>query len=218
MRISRPATEKTIRFEKKGGITLVEGEADWTGNPPDLDSYYFKQWSDEAYKGVNMRRVFLNTPDYFVEAFLVRGSDGRTTDWLLHPQGETILHPAQYREIRLGTTEPISYMKNILAFDREGIVKTQWETDAGLLTLHSTCSVPSTVIYADGPEIPMTKSLTYFIHRVNTKEEAIFVNLFSVEPGESRIEDVRMEVLGHQVKVKFKLGGEEKAHTFTIGE
>jgi len=213
-----PCNGRTIRFEKKDGITFVEAEADWTGNPPDLDSYYFRQWSDEAYKGVNMRRVFLNTPEYFVEAFLVRGTDGRTTDWLLHPQGPAALHPAEYREISLGSTEPISYMKNIRAFEREGIVKTQWQTDAGLLTVHSACSVPSTIIYADGPEIPMTKSLTYLIHRVNTKEEAVYVNLFSVEQGESQIENVQMDVCGHAVHVKFTMNGIEREHSFTIGE
>lgn len=213
-----PCNGKTIRYEKNGAVTLVEGEADWTGAAPDLDSYYFRQWSEEAYRGVNMRRIFLNTPDYFIEAFIVRGSDGRTTDWLLHPQGEATLHPGEYREIPLGTTEPISYMKNVRAFNRKGIVKTRWRTDVGLLTVHSFCSVPSTVIYADGPEIPMTKNLTYLIHRVNTKDEAVFVNLFSVEPEESGISNVRMSVCGHQVNVKFTLNGETKEHMFTIGE
>ncbi len=213
-----PCNGRTVRYERDGGTTFIEAEADWTGDGPDLDTFVIKQWNDEAYRGVNMRRAFLNTPDYFIEAFLVRGSDGRTTDWILHPQGEAALHPAEYREISLGDTEPIRYMKNVRAFDREGIVRTQWKSEAGLLTVHSFCSVPSVIIYADGPEIPMTSDLTYLIHRVNTKEEALFVNLFCVEPEESRISDVHMDVCGHQVSVRFTLNGEKKTHSFTIGE
>lgn len=52
-------------------------------------------------------------------------------------------------------------MKNVRAFDREGIVRTQWKSKAGLLTVYSVCSVPAVIIYADGPEIPMINDLTY---------------------------------------------------------
>lgn len=69
-----PCDGRTVRFERRGEETLVEGHADWLSPLAELDSFTICQWDEAAYRGVVMRRTILFTDAFFLEAFRVRGA------------------------------------------------------------------------------------------------------------------------------------------------
>lgn len=54
-----------------------------------LDSFTIKQWSDEAYRGVRMRRILSWHDKYFIDVFSVRSDHDLKKEWTLHIDAET---------------------------------------------------------------------------------------------------------------------------------
>ena len=214
-----PCDGHAVRYEKKEGETLVEGCADWTGAPPDLDSFVIRQWDEASYAGVSMERTIVHRDEYFLEAFRVRGAAGRQVDWIIHPVGACAEQAAEKHPIHLGGTAPVRWMKNARGFEAEGIVASAWEGPAGRFHVWSACSQPSQAIYAEGPDNPPTSDLTYFIRRAAPAgDDVVFAALFRLDRDGAAIERPDIEIDGGRVTIRFLFGGEPREHVFTVGE
>ncbi len=213
-----PCNGHTVRYEQRNGETLVEGHADWCGQPPELDSFTICQWDDASYRGVTMNRTILHRDEYFLEAFRVRGAAGRQVDWIIHPRGICTEQAGSYQPVHLGDTEPIKYMKNARGMTEEGMAVSSWQSGAGRFNVYSACSAPSTIIYAEGPYNPTSEEMTYFIRRVEGEDDIVFVNIFELEQGENKIERPEIVISGGRATVRLNYGGEMREYVITVGE
>lgn len=213
-----PCNGRTVRYEKNGSETLIEGHADWCGPAPQLDSFTIRQWDEASYEGVTMRRTIVHRDEYFLEAFRVKGAKGRQVDWLIHPYGECCEQAADKTPVKLGDTDPIAYFKNARGFAPDGLIAASWQGKAGTFNVYSACSVPSTAIYAEAPGNPTSDTLTYFIHRVTDSDDIVYANIFQLEQGGKKIENPEISISGGTVTMKFDFGGEKREHVFTVGE
>lgn len=213
-----PCNGKTINYEKRADGTYLEAHADWTHGSIEIDSFTIKQWDDEAYSKIIMRRAILFCEDYFLEAFMVKGGKGHNVDWIVHPQGNAILPDIELHPTYLGDSTPIQFMCDIKGTDRKGIVQTQWRTSAGVLSLYSTASADTQLIYAKGPNNPTDSFLQYFIQRSYDLDEIVFMNAFEISEGASHITDLTMEYSDYQVRVTMKYDGQMRSHQFAIGK
>jgi len=217
-----PADGKTIRYEQRADGILVEGHADWCGEGPELDSLTIVQWDQPSYRGVAMRRSILFTDDYFVEAFLVRGAQGRVVDWLNHAQGEMALPKADYRSVnvQIGESKPQSFLHDAKGFVPLGVQETRWSQAAGTLRVFSACNSPSELVYALGPNKPGCAELGYEIHRTRpVGGDVLYMNVFAFGSAGEKISAVELsETAPGEVLAQITLGAEKRAHRFTIGK
>jgi hypothetical protein len=166
-----PCDGRMLQYERRADGVLVEGHADWCGAPPVLDSFVIRQWDEEAYRGVTMRRAILFTDAYFVEAFLVRGAADRTVDWVIHPRGEAKLPEKPAVQAHVGDSAPQRFLHDAVAVDNSGETVTCWTQDAGSLRVFSACTRPGRFLYATGPANPTTENLRYMFLRVEHAPE-----------------------------------------------
>lgn len=217
-----PADGKTIQHDLRQDGTLVEGHADWCGEGPQLESLTIEQWDMPSYAGVTLRRAILFNDDYFVEAFLVRGAQGRVVDWLNHAQGTQSLPAADYRpaHVQVGQSKPQSFIEGAKGFAPQGVVETRWTQPAGTLRLFSACNTQSELIYALGPNKPGCAPLGYAIHRTRPEAgDVLYMNLFAFGKAGERITSVALrETAPGEVLAEVTLGAETRTHRFTIGK
>ena len=217
-----PANGKIIQYSQRIDGVLVEGYADWCGDIPTLDSLTISQWHIPSYKGVEMRRAILFGKDYFIEAFLVRGAEGRTVDWVVHPQGREELPPADYHGVEPALEGSVSqaFLNNARSFITCGVTETRWHQSAGVLRLFSACNQLSEMIYAHGPDNPPERTLCYAIHRVRPQDsEVLYMNVFAYGEIGAGITSVSLaEASPGEILAEIAFGQERRTHRFHIGE
>ncbi len=164
-----------------------------------LDSFTIKQWSDEAYRGVRMRRVISWKGDYFIDVFSVRSPNKLRKEWVWHVYGENAAPKAGRYLERLSDKKPQSYIVNAYAKDGAGIMKTEYLCDGFTMDVY-TLSDGKEMIYAEGPNNPADTNVSYLIER-SYDENLIFVNVIESYKNESKIESVKASVNGRRVTV-----------------
>lgn len=213
-----PCNGKTICYEKRAEGVYLEAHADWCHGPVELDSLIIRQWDEEAYEGISMRRAILFCDNYFLEAFMVKGGADHHVDWIVHPKGEAVLPQLEFEQVNLGKGAPVQFFQESKTAERSGIVKTQWTSEAGTLTLYSTADVDTQVIYTKGPDNPTDTMLQYFVQRASGKDEVVFMNVFETQEGPSHITDLSMKYEENQVTVHLTYDKEARTYRFEIGK
>ena len=214
-----PCNGETLRFEKHAGETLIECRADWTKPASTPDSYYIKQWDDEAYAGVRFERTVLFTDEFFLEAFRVRGARGRQVDWIIHPKGRCEEAAADKEALTLAGSPPTEYFRNARGWRTDKPVISAWINEEGRFSVCSVCSAPSVSIYAEAPDNPAENDLTYYIRRVpSAGDDVVFAALFRM--GTERDELTLDEAVtdGGKVSIRFTLNGKTYRREYTVGE
>lgn len=214
-----PADGKTVCYQAQEGEVLVQGFAGWVGELPDRDSLTVKQWDEEAYRGVRMNRALLVRDEYIVEAFLVRGADGKTVDWNIHPKGRPVV-PAGAKPDAVGDSQPQRFLHDAVSVSNRGIVHSVWEQDACALHVWSACNREGRLIYAQGPDNPPDQTVTYLTHRVEKAcGDILYMNVICFAQGENRLKVVSMEQQdGRRVQIRVAFDGVERLHAFEIGQ
>lgn len=214
-----PCNGETLRFEQNGGETLIECRADWTKPAQMPDSYFIKQWDDEAYAGVRFERTILFTDEFFLEAFRVRGARGRQVDWILHPKGRCEEENAVKSALKLAGSPPTEYFRNARGWCTDGLVKSSWICREGRFSVCSFCSAPSLAVYAEAPDNPAENEITYFIRRVESAgDDLVFAALFRMGPVQDELAIDKAEINGGKVRISFKLNGKAYRREYTVGE
>lgn len=213
-----PADGHTLVYEAREHEMLVESYVDWLGAAPDLDSLIIKQWDEEAYRGIRMNRVLLARDEYIVEAFLVRNAKDKTVDWLLHPRGSFVM-PQHTTPAVVGDSAPQCFLHDAVSVSNAGVVESVWKQEKGELHVYSACSSEGRILYAQGPDNPPEKTVTYIMNRVEANgDDILFMNVICYEEKPGRIQDVVMRNEGRKVMIDVTYDGVKRNHVFEIGQ
>ena len=217
-----PADGSVIQYARRSDGVLVEGHADWCGKGPELDSYTIEQWDRPSYEGVVMRRCILFAQEYFVEAFLVRGAQGRVVDWIVHPQGEVRLPDAKLSPatVKVGNSVPQGFFQQAKSFSPTHVAEASWHQEHGTFRLFSACNQPYELIYAIGPNNPPSRHLHYAICRARPgQEDVLFMNVFAYGKAGEGITAVTLTTPAPgEVLAEILLKDERRLHRFSIGK
>lgn len=164
-----------------------------------LDSFTIKQWSDEAYKGVRMRRVIDWQGDYFIDVFSVKSPNKLRKEWTWHVFGENTAPKNGKYLARISDKKPQSYITNAYVTEGEGIVKTEYLCDGFTMDVY-TLADGKEIIYAEGPNNPADTNVSYLLER-SYEENPIYVNVIESYKTDKRIESVKASVNGTRVSV-----------------
>ena len=214
-----PADGKTIEYRSGDGETLVQGYAGWVGELPDRDSLSITQWDEDAYRGVRMNRALLVRDEYIVEAFLVRGADGKTVDWNIHPKGAWAARE-DAKPDTVGDSQPQRFLHDAVGVSNHGVVESVWVQDAGTLRVWSGCNCEGRLIYAQGPDNPPDKTVTYLTHRVEgMRGDILYMNVICFERDGNKLQKVSMSQQdARNVEICVTYDGVERRHAFSIGQ
>lgn len=165
-----------------------------------LDSFTIKQWSDEAYRGVRMRRVVSWHDKYFIDVFSVKSDNDLKKEWTWHTDGRLVA-PKSGRYVNgISQKGAQSYIKNAYIDKAEGIVKCEYVCDGCNLDIYALADGHE-MIYAEGPNNPADKNVSYLLER-STAKCPIYVNVIEAYKGESVISKVEASVSDGTVSVK----------------
>ena len=165
-----------------------------------LDSFTIKQWSDEAYRGVRMRRIVSWHDKYFIDVFSVKSDNELKKEWTWHTDGRLIA-PKSGRYVNgISPKGAQSYIKNAYVDKADGIVKCEYVCDGFNLDIHALASGHE-MIYAEGPNNPADRNVSYLLER-STEKCPVYVNVLEAYKDESVISTVEASVSDGTVSVK----------------
>lgn len=198
-----PVNAVLTKFEKIPDATVVEAVADWTAPYEKLDSFTIKQWSENNYRTVKMKRTIIWTPDYFVDVFLVDGvSDGLSIDWQLHFSG--VRRPVE-KTAAIATPfshVPFTYFKNTeeVRASAQNNVVSEFVDDEVTTRVYS-MNNQQQLIYAMGPANPSTSELPFLIER-QFGTTAVFAHVIESFRGVLTINNVHFKRAGQTLTIQ----------------
>lgn len=164
-----------------------------------LDSFTIKQWSDEAYRGVRMRRIISWHEDYFIDIFSVKSQNKLSKEWTWHVDGKNVA-PKMGRYLnRFSQKKPQSYMSNAYIAKGEGMMKIEYLCDGFRMDVH-TLADGKELIYAEGPNNPTDTNVSYLLER-SYDENPVYVNVIESYKSEPKIASVKATVTDGKVTV-----------------
>jgi len=165
-----------------------------------LDSFTIKQWSDEAYRGVRMRRVISWHDKYFIDVFSVKSDNALRKEWTLHIDARFV-SPREGRYVNgISSTGAQSYIKNAYIASHKGVTKLHYEASDYNVDVH-TLADGLDIVNAEGPNNPADKKLSYLIERTSA-ECPVYVNVIEAYKGSSVISSVEASIDSGVVTVK----------------
>ena len=165
-----------------------------------LDSFTIKQWSEEAYAGVRMRRMISWYDKYFIDVFAVDSDNEFRKEWTLRIKGRNVA-PKFGRYLNTFAKEGAQrYITNAYIAKEEGVVKCEYVGDGYRTDVYALASGVE-LLYAEGPGKPANEKLSYLLERTNAKCP-IYVNVVETYENESVIDKVEASVEGRLVRVK----------------
>lgn len=212
-----PVNGRVLKYEEKDGYILLDVEAVWDGSFVELDSHTRVEWDEKSYRGVKMRRIILWHDEYFIEVFKVSGVKNLSIDWVLHVGGSLREHcgTEEFQGV-FSSRKPFKYLKNVMSLKPERMIKGTWSFDKCDFTLYSLCANSNTVFYAEGPDNPSVRDISYMINRV-VGDEALFVNVFEAhEKGEPFIKDTSVEISDGAVQISVDTKAGKKNSTISL--
>ncbi len=139
------------------------------------DSFTIKQWSDECYDGVAMRRKIQWCDNYFIDIFHVNSNSQLPKDWTLHLDGNLITELNHTEKMNsLSSSTPHSHFHSIIKAN-DDVKKLTYDCGEFDLHIHPMLNNKE-LIFAKGPANPATRDLSYLIERT-AAENTTFVNV-----------------------------------------
>ena len=170
-----------------------------------LDSFTIKQWSDEAYKGVRMRRRLLVEEDYFIDIFDVFSDNELPKNYTLH-LNMRLIDPKGGRYVNgISNKGALSYIKNAYIDSPKGVERLHYEKDGVSLDVH-TLADGIELVKAEGPGKPADRKLAYLIERTSQKCHT-FLNLIEIYKGAPAVSSVYYETSAKGIIIKVTLAG-----------
>lgn len=157
----------------------LDASVNWIEEPELPNSFIIKQWNEESYQGVTMRRVIRWLGDYFIDVFLV-DAPGNTLpkDWILHIDGTRISalpEEVTFRE-RISDKNPQQHLHTIYSARQEGMIRTVYDCGDGIQLQVHTLADGKEMLYGLGPDNPSVRDISYLMERT-TAERVIYVNI-----------------------------------------
>ena len=172
-----PANARTLEFKKDAQAVTIDAVVDWNAPFTPPDSFTIVQWDEASYRHVRYRRKLKWCGRYLIDVFYVDGvEDNRTIDWVMHFGGERLTRFAGEEPVeRFSEKKPFKYLKNVSRLGPAGQVLSTFAVGKVKANLHSLVE-QGELYFAQGPDNPSYKDISYVIHRVRG-EKAVFVNL-----------------------------------------
>ena len=155
-----------------------------------LDSFTIKQWSDEAYKGVRMRRVISWHDKYFIDVFSVKSENELRKEYTLRLNAR-LVSPREGRYVNGFSREGAQkYIKNCYTTKLDGVAKLTYtgKANADIYTEASGLEL----VFGEGPNNPADVNVSYLLER-STEKCPTFVNVIETHKGEGIIDSVKIE-------------------------
>lgn len=185
-----PSSGRLLRFEEKSDMVLVSAECEWIDNYSMPDSFTIKQWDDEAYRNVVMRRTLAVTDFGIIDYFRIDGvGKGSIIDLNYHFHGNVVKLPVLGEMTVLGDEEPYSFFHDSRLIDEEEKTHVVFKND-GVVT-DFFCKMDSSVILSRAFDNPSNKDMNYITLR-SYGSSTVFRSFFSSGRAE-RVVDVEFE-------------------------
>ena len=164
-----------------------------------LDSFTIKQWSDESYRGVTMRRIISWHDKYFIDVFSVRSDNDLKKEWIWHINAEAEL-PKEAEYIgKVSDKGAGVYLGEAYSYRCDRPTKLTYRADGWCMDVH-TLAEGKELILAKGPNNPATSSVSYLLERT-TEKCPIFINVIEAYKSDSVITSVEMKNTDGNVEV-----------------
>lgn len=157
-----------------------------------LDSFTIKQWCDEAYRGVRMRRVISWHDKYFIDVFCVKSNNTLKKEWTWHVDAKIDIPPDASYIGRISEDAPQSYFKNAYILKEQGTVKNSYVGDGFFMDIY-TAADGKELIFAEGPNNPASTDVSYLLER-SCEASPVFINVIEAHQGEPVIQSVDITV------------------------
>lgn len=236
-----PVAGKLTRYEEIDNVVYVEAEADWTAPYHMPDTFTIRQWSEENYRTVTMRRKIAWTDSYFVEVFLAEQiPEGKTADWVFHVSGRTVSEEDRsfgkeikkaglQREITTDAPEkyfekkPFCYLKDVklTGMEKTGSYqrtyqRTCGETENNVFTTIFGMKNGQTFIESAGPDNPSKEEISYIIER-REYESACFAHVIESWKEEPVVNQVGFKKENGQLEITVtETDGAERKFVFSV--
>ena len=147
-----------------------------------------------------MRRIVSWHDKYFIDVFSVKLDNELKKEWTWHTDGRLIA-PKSGRYVNgISQKGAQSYIKNAYVDKADGIVKCEYVCDGFNLDIHALASGHE-MIYAEGPNNPADRNVSYLLER-SAEKCPVYVNVLEAYKGESVISTVEASVSDGTVSVK----------------
>lgn len=184
-----PPAETRVNSYREYGFDNVylDAETLWSDDYNMPDMHLIKQWNDESYRNVKMRRIIQWYDKFFVDVFEICSDNDFSKDWTFHIDGNLKTgdeHAENIESISNKNPQKLLHDMKILK-NQNGIVKSEYDCGEFDLDIYSVVS-DRDLIYALGPNNPSTSDISYIIQRSYDKR-VVFVNVMEAHKDGNKI-------------------------------
>lgn len=160
-----PALPKVLTYQDKGNVILLDTLVDWREPYAGLDSHTIVQWDEQAYCDVRFRRSIVWLGDILIQIDQVENPHKAQLDLVWHyrakhlPSIENVDVESPFKE------GPLSYLNNCQFRLLKGVVKETFLIEGQDKPYQCFISANGVLLFAQGPDNPATKSLSYMLCR-----------------------------------------------------
>ena len=209
-----PSAAKVLEYRKTDDETFLDMAVWWEETYPMPDSFTICQWSEEAYKGVSMRRRILKTDDFWLDLFQVDGAGGKTIDWVMHFSGQQTQAAANQPAQPLFDFEPWVYLKDVRQVQPDAPVVCSGYRCESVSTAVYTLMNGQTVFYAQGVNNPTNETAEFLVQRSHS-DHALFANVIcSSLHNEALVKNVYLYEQENEIIITLECNGQPKEYRF----
>ncbi|MFI3226610.1 MAG: heparinase II/III family protein [Clostridia bacterium] len=203
-----PSKGSVNKYVKTDDFMYIDMQNQWCDGYVMPDSFVIKQWSDEDYKDVTMRRRIYKQAEFLLDVFTVDCPKDNQIDWVMHFDGEKTSQSTNEVIVEnFSSKKPFKYFSKVSKIDKALNEVITYKTDDVLTDLYSYASFDDCFV-AVGPGNPTDKDIAFIIQRKQGKQ-AIFVNLLAsrLENEPTKVSDVNFEIINQEVVCSLKVNG-----------
>ena len=184
-----PCDTHVIKYEERpDGSVYLEAQTDTPEEYRMLDSFTIKQWSDEAYAGVRMRRAVSWRDGYLIDFFKVSGENDLRKEWVWHTDGVHALPENAKFLGSISETGAQKHLRDAYTAEYSGVARISVDCDDIKLDIHADTEGKE-LILAYGPSNPSTSDLSYVLER-SYERCPVYANVIDVYRDEPNVRSV----------------------------
>lgn len=164
-----------------------------------LDSFTIKQWSNEAYKGVRMRRIVSWHDKYFIDIFSLKSDNKLKKEWTWHVDATAKIPDGSKYIDKVSSDGAQAYLTNAHLLKGNRVFKCEHKKDSFCMDIY-TLAENKELIFAEGPNNPASTNVSYLLERTY-EPSPVFVNVIEAHRKDPVIGHVDISVKGDRVLV-----------------
>lgn len=160
-----PANPSVLSYQQSDKGTVIDTLVDWKEIYPGLDSHTIVQWDEEAYRDIAFRRTLVWRNDCVIQIDQVENPHQQQLDLVWHFRAQ---HQASSQHKRCDTPfkeGPLTHLSHCCSRVIDAVVTEQFEVDGHDMPYQCFISANAQLLFAQGPDNPATKQLSYMLCR-----------------------------------------------------